>query len=159
MKDIYRVLEDLEIPFEKYEHPAVFTVEEAAQIDRGIDAGKSKNLFLRNKKGTTLYLVVVEAHKKVDLKLLSQKLLESKLSFGSPERLFEILQLTPGSVSPFGLINDNEHLVDVIIDNDLLKHPKVSFHPNINTATLAITTNDFKKYLESLGNKIKYFEL
>ncbi len=159
MNDIYKILQHLEIEYEKYEHPAVFTVEEAAQYDRGIDAGKSKNLFLRNKKGNKHFLIVVESTKKVDLKQLSTLLNESKLSFASPERLKEHLGLTPGSVSPFGIINDADKLVNVIIDTGLLQYERVGFHPNINTATLAIKTDDFKKFLDSTGNKITYLDL
>lgn len=152
MKDIYEILNGLGLAYKKYEHPPVFTVEEASKVDRAIDAAKSKNLFLRNKKGSTYYLVVVEASKKVDLKALAVSLNESKLSFGSPERLFEYLKLTPGSVSPFGLINDTNRLLTVIVDEDLLAQKKVSFHPNINTATLVLTAEDFIAFLKHTGH-------
>jgi len=159
MNDIYAVLQSLDIPYEKFEHPAVYTVEEAAQHDRAFGAGTCKNLFLRNKKGDTHYLVVAESTRKIDLKQLGDLLGSSKLSFASPERLMEYLSLTPGSVSPFGLINNLDKKVQVIIDEGLLRHEKLSFHPNVNTATLAIQTDDFKKFLEWTGNPVRYTKL
>ena len=154
MKSIYDILADLNIVYEKHEHPAVFTVKEAEQYDSGIDAGKSKNLFLRNKKGNVHYLLIAESNKKVDLKKLSSLLNEGRLSLASPERLDEYLGLTPGSVSPFGLINDSSKSVRVLIDKCLLSHDKLAFHPNVNTATLVIKTNDFRKFLDWTGNGI-----
>ncbi len=159
VSDIYQVLQDLHIEYEKYEHPAVYTVEEAAQYDRGIDAGNSKNLFLRNAKGDTHYLVILESTKRLNLKRLASLLGESKLSFASPERLMKYLGLTPGSVSPFGLINNTDKLVKVIIDSGLLQYKKLAYHPNINTATLVIATDDLKRFLDWTGNKIEYIVL
>lgn len=159
MKTIYDVLSELRISYEKHEHPAVFTVEEAEHYDRDFNAGKSKNLFLRNKKGTTHYLLVAESNRNIDLKNVSAFLGESKLSFASPQRLLTHLGLTPGSVSPFGLVNNADKSIRVLIDKGLLAHKNVGFHPNINTATLVITTEDFKKFLASTGNKITYLDL
>lgn len=159
MEDIYTILQKLNIQYEKFDHPAVFTVSEAAQYDRGIYAGKSKNLFLRNVKGDMHYLVVMQADKRLDLERLATLLNEKKLSFGSEERLLKYLGLTPGSVSPFGLINNTDKSVKVIIDNDLLKYEKLAYHPNVNTATLVITKEDLQKFLESTGNKIVYLNL
>ncbi len=159
MKNIYDALDALHIPYEKHEHPAVFTVEEAQQHDKHIRAGKSKNLFLRNKKGNTHYLAVIESTRKVDLKQLAAALHESTLSFASPERLLTYLRLTPGSVSPFGLINNADKSVRVIIDTGLMEHPNVAFHPSINTATLVIRTEDFKKFLDWTGNPVTYLQI
>lgn len=159
MKDIYLILKDLDIEFEKYEHPAVYTVEEAEKYDRGVDAAHSKNLFLRNKKGNKHYLVILEGSKRVDLKELAKLLNEGDLSFASPERMLKYLELTPGSVSPFGLINDINKEVHVVVDNDLLKSKKQGSHPNVNTATLVISTDDFKKFLEYTGNWVTYLNL
>lgn len=156
VKNIYEVLAELNIPYEKHEHPAVFTVEEAAQYERGFDAGETKNLFLRNKKGDVHYLIVAESTRKIDLKALAATLGESKLSFASPDRLMTYLGLTPGSVSPFGLINNTDKSVRVIVDQELIHHPKIGFHPNINTATLVIKSEDLKKFLDWTGNKVRY---
>lgn len=159
MTKLYQILQDLNIQYVKYEHPALHTVEEAEKYYMGIDAGKSKSLFLRNKKGTTYYLVMIESTKRADLKKLSSLLDESSISFASPEKLTEYLGLKPGSVSPFGLINNLDKSVQVIVDKELLKYQKLSYHPNINTATLVIKTDDFEKFLAWTGNKINYLEL
>lgn len=159
MNDLYKILEQLKIDYEKYDHPAVFTIEEAEKYDHGIDAGKSKNLFLRNKKGDNHYLLIIESIKMTDLKKLASFLNENRLSFASPERLKEELGLTPGSVSPFGLINNADKSVKVIVDKGLLKYKKLGFHPNLNTATLVIKIDDFKKFLDWTGNNVIYVDL
>lgn len=150
-------MEQLDIAYVKHEHPAVFTCEEAERYYKDIEGGKSKNLLLRNKKATHFYLVVAEDSKKIDLKSLTLTLGEDKFSFASPERMMDLIGLTPGSVSPFGLINDLDKKITVVVDEDLCAHDFLNFHPNDNTATLEITTVDFKKFLEWCGNKIIYF--
>jgi Ala-tRNA(Pro) deacylase len=152
-------LNELGIAFERYEHPAVFTVDEAEAHWDGIEATHCKNLFLRNQKGSRHYLVILVASKKADLRSVSDQLGDGKLSFGSPERLKRCLGLTPGSVSPFGLINDREHAVRVALDRDLQAASRVSFHPNINTATLTLTFGDFTRFLEACGNPVQYVRI
>jgi Ala-tRNA(Pro) deacylase len=159
MKDIYAVLKEIGIPYVKHDHQAVFTVEEAAQYDLQFEGAKSKNLFLTNKTGDAYYLLVVDAQTRVDLKKVTAFVNEAKLSFASPEKLFDYLELTPGSVSPFGLINDSEKAITVLIDKTLMKQDKIGFHPNKNTATLIITTSDFKKFLDWTGNRVFYLEV
>lgn len=159
MIDIYQVLKDLQIPFVKYTHPAVFTVEDAKKHDRGIKVGTTKNLLLQNKKADTYFLVIMKAAKRADLKKLSLLLAATKLSFVSAEKLQIILGLTPGSVSPFGLINNVDKSVNVIVDEDLLRNVTVGFHPNVNTATLVIKVEDFKKFLNWTGNKVIYTQI
>lgn len=157
MQDIYTLLQDLAIPYEKHDHPPVFTVEESKQYERGLeDAGHSKNLFLRNKKGDKYYLLVLEASKRANIKAVEEKVGEKNLSFASPDKLMHYLGLTPGSVSPLGLIHDKEHLVHVLMDEDLMKYKKQGYHPNINTSTIIIKTPDFKRFLEWTGNPITY---
>lgn len=158
MKNVLKVLDSLNIKYEIHHHHAVFTVEDTEKYKVEIDAIQSKNLFLRGKKDS-FYLVVVEGDKKVDLKKLATILGEPRLSFASPEKLLQFLKLTPGSVSPFGLINDTDRIVHVIVDNKLMDHPLQGFHPNINTATVVLKTEDFKKYLSSTENKIQYLNI
>lgn len=159
MPDIYHILKQLGIDYEKYDHQAVFTVEEAQKYDRGIDAGKSKNLFFRNKKGNKHYLVIVESLKTIDLKKLAALLNENKIGFASPERLLKFLGLAPGSVSPFGLINDKNKSVQVVVDMELMRYEKLAFHPNVNTATLVISADDFKRFLAWAENSVTYVDL
>src|SRR5207248_598458 len=128
-------LGELGIAYERHEHPAAATVEEAERHWAGIDATHCKNLFLRNQKGTRHYLVILIATKKADLRAVAEQIGDGKLSFGSPARLMTHLGLTPGSVSPFGLIHDRESSVRVVLDRDLKSAARVSFHPNINTVT------------------------
>jgi Ala-tRNA(Pro) deacylase len=159
MGEVYKVLESLGIKYEKFEHAAVFTVDEADNLSLGIDGAKNKSLFLRNAKGDKHYLVMLNGDKRLDLTKLKSLLNETRLSFASPERLLKFLKLTPGSVSPFGLINDTNHEAHAIVDTDLLNYKELAFHPNINTQTISMSTEDFKKYLENTGNKISYLDL
>ena len=149
-------LVDLGIRFERYEHPPVATVEQAEQHWAGIEATHCKNLFLRNQKGNRHYLVVLLHSKRADLRAVADQIGDGKLSFGSPERLMTHLGLTPGSVSPFGLINDAGHAVRVVLDRDLKSTTRVSFHPNINTPTYVISTTDFLRFLDAMGNHVRY---
>jgi Ala-tRNA(Pro) deacylase len=149
-------LRELGIAFTRHEHPPVATVEEAEQHWTGIDAMHCKNLFLRNQKGTRHYLVILAHTKKADLRSVADQIGDGKLSFASPERLMTHLGLTPGSVSPFGLIHDRDHRVRVVIDRDLKVAARISFHPNINTVTLTIASADFQRFLEACGNTVQY---
>jgi Ala-tRNA(Pro) deacylase len=149
-------LSELAIPFTRHEHPPVATVEEASAHWAGIEATHCKNLFLRNQKGTRHYLVVLTASKKADLRAVAEQIGDGKLSFASPERLMTHLGVTPGSVSPFGLINDREHAVRVVLDRDFQTAERLAFHPNINTRTFTIAIADFQKFLAACGNPVQY---
>ena len=159
MENVYQVLDSLGIKYKKFEHQVVHTVEDADKLGLEITGGINKSLFLRNKKGDKHYLVLIKGTKRLDLKKLEKLLNETRLSFASPERLMRFLKLTPGSVSPFGLINDLDKVVTIIIDNDLLTQDELALHPNINTQTLVLKIEDFKKFLNSTGNKIEYLDL
>ena len=149
-------LSELGIAFERYEHPPVATVEEATVHWAGIDAAHCKNLFLRNQKGTRHYLVILAHAKKADLRAVADQIGDGKLSFGSPDRLMTHLGLTPGSVSPFGLINNRARDVRVVIDRDLKSAARISFHPNVNTVTFVIAYADFQKFLQACGNIVQF---
>jgi Ala-tRNA(Pro) deacylase len=148
-------LQELGIPYTRHEHPPVATVEEASAHWAGIDATHCKNLFLRNQKGNRHYLVVLTASKRADLKALADQIGDGKLSFASPERLSTHLSLTPGSVSPFGLIHDREHAVRVVLDRDFQSATRLAFHPNINTLTFTLAADDFAMFLASCGNPVQ----
>jgi len=149
-------LRELGIAYERYEHPPAATVEEAERHWAGIDATHCKNLFLRNQKGTRHYLVILVAAKKADLRAVADQIGDGKLSFASPDRLMTHLGLTPGSVSPFGLINDAAHTVRVVLDRDLKSAARLSFHPNINTVTFVVSAADFARFLESCGHVVQH---
>jgi len=156
---VYAFLDRLGIMYETFTHPPIFTAEEAAEHWARIPATRVKNLFLRNKKGDRHYLVILEVSKQADLKQLVRVVGDDRLSFGSPERLMSNLGLTPGSVSPFGLIHDATHAVRVIVDDDLRRADRLIFHPNINTASLTISVADFERFLASTGNSVRWVRL
>lgn len=154
MEEVYKTLKELGIEYEKREHPPVFTSEEADLHWKDIDpdTARCKNLFLRDQKKKRYFLVITGVKDRTNLEELAKELEVDKLSFCSPKDLQKYLNLTPGSVSPFGLINDPENKVEVLVSKELMDHPRVSFHPNINTATLIIKTEDFKKFLDWTKN-------
>jgi len=149
-------LQSLGIAFDRHEHPPAATVAEAEVHWAGIVATHCKNLFLRNQKGDRHYLVVVPHTKGVDLRRVAEQIGDGKLSFGSPERLMKYLGLTPGSVSPFGLLNDPGRHVQVFLDRDLEKADRISFHPNDNTATLVLSRGDFERFLGHVGHAVRW---
>lgn len=153
-RPVLEALDRLGIPFRRLEHPPVATVAAAERHWAGLRGVHCKNLFLRNKKGNHHYLVVAPASKPVDLRALNAALGEDRLSFASPERLSRCLGLEPGSVSPFGLINDAEKSVRVVVDKDLAGTAFLGFHPNTNTATLEISGPDFERFLEWTGHRV-----
>jgi Ala-tRNA(Pro) deacylase len=149
-------LRALDIAFERHEHPPVATVEEAEAHWANLDAMHFKNLFVRNQKATRHYLLIIGHLKRADLRTIAGQLGDGKLSFASPERLTTYLGTTPGAVSPFGLINDRAHIVHVVLDRDLESADRVSFHPNVNTATLTLRRADFERFLADCGNPVHY---
>lgn len=155
---VYDALEQLNISFKHYEHVPVFTVEEIRNLDTPIPGEHCKNLFLRNRKGDKHYLVIVSEAKYVDLKGLSQRINSTPLSLASSERLTNHLGVYPGAVSPFGLLNDTDKQVHVLLDSDLLDKDTINFHPNVNTATLNLSVRDFRRFLDWTTNPISYVE-
>jgi len=158
-EDVYERLAALGIAYERFDHPPVATVGEAEEHWAGIDATHCKNLFLRNQKGDRHYLVILVHSKRADLRAVAAQIGDGKLSFASPERLMKYLGVTPGSVSPFGLINDRHHHVRVYLDRDLKSAARVSFHPNINTRTLTVAAPDFQRFLAATGNPVGYIDV
>ena len=151
MKDPYKVLAELNIPFEKYDHPAVFTVEEAEKMAGHVPGAAAKNLFLESDKNGKFYLVTLMYKKRANLRHLNNFLNEKRLHFASPEKLFATLGVTPGAVSPMGVINDAEHKVTFVLDRDFLDEQQINFHPNVNTSSLAVAVPDFLRLMKALG--------
>ena len=156
---LYQILRELEIDFEYHEHPPAPTVEAAMKYWKNIDSTHCKNLFFRNHKGNRHYLVILEHTNKLAIRDLEQLLRQGKLSLASDRRLSKYLGLSAGSVTPFGLINDMENHVHLFIDSNLEKAPRLSFHPNINTATLVIPFGGFMKFLDWTGNTYEFIQL
>ena len=154
--EIYNLLDQKGISYDKLEHAAVFTMEEmdAAHItDKG---NVCKNLFLRDYKGNNHFLVTAPENKRVDLRALAETLESSKLSFGSPERLDKYLGVTQGSVSPLCILNDENAEVTVIFDEDLKSETAIGVHPCDNTATIWLSFTDLLKIIEDHGNKVEF---
>jgi Ala-tRNA(Pro) deacylase len=156
---LYKILDTLGISYEYHEHPPGPTVEEALKYWKDIDSAHCKNIFFRNHKGNRHYLVISDYRYQLVIRDLELRLKQGKLTFASPKRLKKHLGLEPGSVSLFGLINDKEDHVHLFIDENLLKADKISFHPNINTASLVITQEGFQKFLEWSGNTYDFLRL
>ena len=152
-------LTQLDIAVDRHEHPPIATGDEGLEHWDGIDAVHCKNLFLRNQKGTRHYLVILPVTKRADLRMVADQIGDGKLSFASAERLMTYLGVTPGSVSPFGLIHDIDHHVRVFLDKDLKAAARISFHPNINTRTLVLSFAGFEKYLAASWNVVRFVDV
>lgn len=138
----------LGIEAETVEHPPLHTVEESRALRGEIPGAHTKNLFLKCKKGT-LWLVTAVEDTPVDLKTLHHRLASGRLSFGSAELLGEVLGLTPGSVSTFGVINDRENRVSVVLDEALMHYDRINLHPLVNTATTGIPRDGLMRFLHA----------
>ncbi len=158
-RKVLEALDALGIPYVRHEHPPVATVEEAEKHWSGLKGAHCKNLFLRNYKGNRHYLVIAPVGRGIDLRRLNAALGEDRLSFASPERLRRWLGVEPGSVSPFGLVNDETRHVQVVCDEALRSSEALGFHPNVNTATLEIAFADFERFLAARGNAVRWLEL
>ena len=156
---LYELLEKLNIGYEYIEHPEAPTIEIAKQYWAGHDAKHCKNLFFRNHKGDRHYLVLLDCDQNMNIHDIEHRLHQGKLSFASEKRLMKYLGVLPGSVTPFGLINDTEHHVHVFIDQELQKAEKVSFHPCVNTASLIIKREDLIRFLEYQTNAYEWIDL
>jgi Ala-tRNA(Pro) deacylase len=156
---VLQVLKDLDISYEMIEHPPVPTIEEAMRYWEQIDATHCKNLFFRNHKGNRHYLVILRADRELNIRDLEQRLKQGKISFASPKRMLKYLGLEGGSVSLFGIINDEEKHVHLFLDAVLEHAEKISFHPNDNTASLIISNDSFHRFLKWSGNAYEFLQL
>ena len=143
----YDLLDSLGIEYERIDHGPAMTMEICEEIDRVLGATICKNLFLCNRQQTDFYLLMMPGDKPFKTKDLSAQIGSSRLSFGNPENMEEFLDITPGSLSILGLMNDSEGKVRLLIDKDVLLSEYVGCHPCINTSSLRIKTNDMKEKL------------
>ena len=158
-KELYSLLEELAISFDYHEHPPLATINDAVIHWKDYNSGRCKNIFFRNHKGDKHYLVILEHLRQLNIHDLEKRLRQGKLTFASDQRLKKHLGLEPGSVSPFGLINDKEKNVHLFIDEKLNESDRLAFHPNVNTATLVISKTDFLRFLDSTGNTYEFIRL
>jgi Ala-tRNA(Pro) deacylase len=150
--DLLDLLESLQISTTTIEHPPLFTVEQSQALRGEIAGGHTKNLFLKDKKDQ-VFLLVAEEDADIDMKSLHRLIGSARLSFGKPELMAELLGVIPGSVTPFGVMNDASGRVAVILDAPLLRHEKLNFHPLENVATTTIGRDDFLAFLRHTGHE------
>ena len=157
---VYDLLDRLGVSYERIDHPAAMTMEACEEIDCALEATICKNLFLCNRQQTDFYLLMMPGDKKFVTKDLSSQLGVSRLSFGTPEYMEQLLDITPGSVSVLGLMNDKEKRVQLLIDKSVAEAEFLGCHPCINTASLKIRTEDvLKKFLPAVGHEAIIVEL
>ncbi len=152
MDELLSLLQKLGVPFERFDHPAVFTCEESEKICPPMPGAHTKQLLMRSKAKDKYLLAIVMHDKRVDTRALSKEYMVQSFSFASPEDLKRLLGVTPGAVTPFGLLYDKKHEIEVIVDEDAWNVGQFRFHPLTNTATLIVDQNGLKKFLHHTGH-------
>ena len=147
-----------QIAYELYTHLPLFTVEDSDKFQVSIKGVHTKNLFLKDKK-KKFFLVSTLSAKRVDLKSLSKNFGNGHFSFGNSEELFAFLGVIPGSVTPYGLINDQDHQVNFLLDKDLICYDLVNFHPLRNDMTVSVSASQFLTYFEKIGRNPQIVEI
>lgn len=159
-QDIYDFLKERGYWHEITEHPAVYNMAEVAELEMPYPESDAKNLFVRDDKRRNYYLITVMAHKTVNLKEFKKNYGTRSLTFASPDDLMDIMGLIPGAVTPLGVLNDSEYKVKVYLDKDFLNAPKrIGVHPNDNTATVWLNTEDLAEIIQSHGTELEWAEL
>ena len=150
---VYALLDKLQIPYERVDHPPAMSVDSCQDVDQILGIHICKNLFLCNRQKTDFYLLVMPGEKTFKTKDLSSQLGISRLSFGDADHMEKYLDVTPGSVSIMGLMNDTENKVRLLIDRDIFGEKYLGFHPCINTSSLKASTRDmWEKYLPAVDH-------
>ncbi len=151
--DLFTFLADLGIQVSTRRHPPLFTVADSQALRGEIEGGHTKNLFLKDKKDN-YFLVTVDEEAQVDLKQIHHLIdAAGRVSFGKPEMLMELLGVIPGAVTVFGLINDTQHKVKVVLDAALMENDVINAHPLTNEATTSISGTDLLKFIEATGHR------
>ena len=157
---VYDLLDSLGISYERVDHAPAMTMEVCAAIDEVLEATICKNLLLCNRQGTAFYLLMLPGNKVFKTSVLSKQIGSSRLSFASAEAMAEFLDITPGSVSVMGLMNDHDNRVQLLMDKDVLKGEYIGCHPCINTSSLRFLTSDLiEKILPAMHHEPTYVEL
>ena len=151
---VYDLLDALEVRYQRIDHEPAMTMEACAEIDRVLDATICKNLLLCNRQCTSFYLLMLPGEKSFKTSVFSKQIGSSRLSFADPKYMEEFLDITPGSVSVMGLMNDKDHHVELMMDEDILKGEYIGFHPCINTSSLRLKTADLmEKVIPAMGHE------
>lgn len=149
--ELYELFDANGIAYVHNTHPALFTVDESKELRGDLPGAHVKNMFLKDKKGQ-LWLVTCMEYRKIRIRDLEKQVGATKASFGKPELLWETLGIKPGAVSPFGLINDPDHRVNVVLDQQMLEVDPINAHPLHNEATTTLSNADFKRFFEVTGH-------
>jgi len=155
-EEVFTLLDKMGIQYEVEHHAAVFTIEDMENLNMVHIDKVAKNLFVRDDKKRNYYLLVIKKDKSANLKEVQNQLGSKRLSFASEGDLSKYLGLSKGEVTPFGVLNDTENAVNVVIDKDLAGYEFIGVHPNDNRATVWIAVGDLEKVLKSVGHKVQY---
>lgn len=157
---VYDLLDQLNIDYQRIDHEEANTMEICLEIEKTLKSTICKNLFLVNSNKSQYYLLMLKENKKFKTKMISKQINSSRLSFGSDEKMLEYLDITPGSVSLLGLMNDHDFKVQLLMDKDLLQDEYLGCHPCINTSSLRIKMKDvFEKIILSLHHEPIFVEV
>ena len=157
---VYDLLDELNVPYQRIDHEATMTMEACAAVDEVLEATICKNLLLCNRQNTAFYLLMLPGDKVFKTSALSKQIGSSRLSFADASYMAEYLDITPGSVSVMGLMNDHDHHVQLLMDEDVLKGEYIGCHPCINTASLRLKTADLmEKILPAMGHAPRMVQL
>lgn len=158
-KVVYDSLKKMGIEYDLVEHPPALTTEEADGYIVGKEGVRTKSLFLCNRKKTQYYLVIMDDEKCLDMKKFARIIKEKSISFCSLEKLMEKMSLQAGAVSLFGLLNNTEHDIKIFLDREMLSEKYMSFHPNENTKTIFISTDDMYRFIKTLDYEYSIIDL
>ena len=158
--EVYEYLKNENIYYEVTEHEAVYNMEELKKVELPYPEADAKNLFVRDDKKKNYYLITVKGDKRVNLKDFQEKNGTRRLSFASSGDLMNILKLIPGAVTPLGILNDDDRKVTFYIDKDFKNEPNlIGVHPNDNTATVWLKTDDLINIIENHGNTVNIVKI
>ncbi|MBE6045547.1 MAG: prolyl-tRNA synthetase associated domain-containing protein [Clostridiales bacterium] len=152
-------LNALEIPFQLVEHEPALTTEQADNFIEGIEGVRTKTMFLTDKKKRNFFLVIMDDKKRLDMKAFSELVEMKGVKMASENTLYEKMMLPPGVVSPFGLLNNADHDINVFIDREIITEERMSFHPNTNEKTIFLNTDDLIRYIEALDYTVNVIDL
>jgi Ala-tRNA(Pro) deacylase len=150
--DLFALLDRLGVAHRTVDHPALFTVEQSRALRGAIPGGHTKNLFLKDKRDA-VFLVVALEDAAIDLRTLHRRLDAGRFSFGSAALLREVWGVEPGAVTPFGAINDTAHRVSVVLDEAMMRHAMLNYHPLVNTMTTTISREGLVQFLQATGHE------
>lgn len=158
-QQVAKKLQELGITYDVVEHPPAFTTEQADSYIEGLEGVRTKSMFLTNKKKTQYYLLIMDDQRPLDMDDFREQVGANRIRIASAESLAEKMQLLPGTVSPFGLLNNDEKDILVYFDKDIVSEEIMTFHPNTNEKTIFIKTQDLFRFLESIDFKYEILSL